>query len=213
MKTNCFQKYLGGILIILLGATLNLHAQARGGGGGGGGGGGARGGGGGAFGGGGGGAFGGGGGGAFGGASGSQQYNNNGTVGSANIAVDPMTHNLVITADTETMKQIMRVVHDLDAAQRQVLIKVAFVEVDDNKALNLGVEGDYTGFSKNFSQITGYVTNYSLFPGSTPTTPGTIGPLGYSAISQSVTAQNSFGLPQTPAGASWQRRYVYHHGQ
>ncbi len=33
-----------------------------------------------------------------------------------------------------------------------MLIKVAFVEVDDNKALNLGVQGDYTGFSKNFSQ-------------------------------------------------------------
>ncbi len=190
MKTNCFAKYLGGVLALLLCATINLHAQGRGGGGG------ARGGGG----------FGGGativgGGGGFGGAS-SGGYNNNGTVGSANISVDPMTHNLVITADAKTMEQIRNVIKNLDAPQRQVLIKVAFVEVDDNKALNLGVQGDYTGFNNNFSKITGYVTNYTYYPGSTPTTPGTIGVSGYSPVSESVTASHGFGLPQTPAGAA-----------
>ena len=162
--------------MVLFGAT-QLHA-----GGGGGGGGGGRGGGGGGFGGAGGG-FGGGG-----GASGSSQYNNNGAVGTANISVDPVTHHLVIVADEPTMKQIREVIAKLDEATRQVLIKVAFVEVQDNKALDLGVQGNYTGFSKNFSAVTGYLTNYTFYPGApsrttsattTPATPGTIGLSGY----------------------------------
>ncbi len=195
MKTNCFQKYIGGVLIFLLSATFELHAQFGGGGRGGGFGGGGFGGGGAVF---------LGGGGRIGGAAnGSQQYNNNGTVGTANISVDPVTHNLVIVADEETMEQIRRVVANLDAPQQQVLIKVVFVEVDDSKALNLGVEGNYTGFSKNFSQITGYMTNLSYYPNTAnPGSPGSVGPSGYSAISQSITANNNFGLPQTPAGAT-----------
>ena len=194
MKTNYFTKYISGVLIILLCAAIKLHAQGRGGGGGGGFGGGGFGGGG------GGGRAGGGFGG--GGSSGSSQYNLNGTVGSANITVDPVTHNLVITADADTMEQISRVIASLDAPQQQVLIKVILVEVDDSKALDLGVQGNYTGFSKSFSTITGYVTNYSYYPGSTPSSAGTVGVSGYSPISQSVTAQNNFGLPQTPTGAT-----------
>ncbi len=190
MKNNCFLKYLGGVLMVLLCAVTHLQAQGRGGGAFGGGainigGGGARIGGGGAF-----------------GGSGSQTYNNNGTVGTANISVDPVTHNLVIVADKETLEQINQVIAQLDAPQRQVLIKVAFVEVDNNKALNLGVQGDYTGFSRNFSTITSYMTNYAYYPGSTPTTPGTVGPSGYSAQSQSYTLNNNFGLPQSLAGAT-----------
>ena len=145
MKTNCFSKYLGGALALLLCATFELPAQFRPGGGGGGGG------------------FGGFGG--FGGGGGfnrtttgtsSGQYNNNGTVGSASITVDPTTHNLVIIADKDTMEQIKRVIASLDAPTPQVLIKVAFVEVDDSAALDLGVQGNYTGFSKNFSTLSGY---------------------------------------------------------
>jgi general secretion pathway protein D len=174
MKTTCFSKYLGGALIVLFAAT-QLHA----GGGGGGGGGGGRGGGGGGFAGGGGGFAGGGG-----GASGSQQYNNNGQVGSATISVDPNTHQLLIIADSNTMAQIQMVINQLDEPLRQVLIKVAFVEVQDNKALDLGVQGNYTGFSKNFSAVTGYLTNYTFYPGApsrttpdttTLATPGTMG--------------------------------------
>jgi type II secretory pathway component GspD/PulD (secretin) len=82
--------------------------------------------------------------------SGSSQYNNNGTVGSANISVDPVTHNIVVIADKETSEQIRKVIASLDAPEPQVLIKVAFVEVDDNKALDLGVQGNYTGFTKTF---------------------------------------------------------------
>ena len=103
MKTNCFQKHLGGVLIFLLCAAIEIHAQqfalaaaavdsaalaalaAR-----------------------------------FnnanrGGTTSSGQYNNNGTVGSAVISVDPVTHNIVIIADKETTEQIRRVIASLDA--------------------------------------------------------------------------------------------------
>ena len=192
MKTNSLLKCLGALIVLSCAAT-QLHAQGRGGGGGaggfggfgGGGGGGAR-----------------GGGGGF-GASGSSQYNNNGSVGTANISVDPVTHNLIISADGPTMEQIRQVIASLDAPIRQVLIKVAFVEVDDNKALDLGVQGNYTGFSKNFSKVTSYMTNYSYYPSATPaTTPGTVGVSGYSPVNQSYTLNNNYNLPQSLTGAA-----------
>jgi general secretion pathway protein D len=198
MKTNCFPKYFGGVLIFLLCATFELQAQPRPGGGGVGG-------------------FGGlGGFGGFGGGfnpanrgatTSGGQYNNNGTVGSAQISVDPVTHNLVIIADKETTDEIRRVIASLDAPTPQVLIKVAFIEVDDSKALNLGVEGNYTGFSRNFSQITGFITNYTVQPvtttgsGGTTTVP-TIVPSSISPISQSYNLNNNFGLPQSLQGAT-----------
>jgi general secretion pathway protein D len=67
--------------------------------------------------------------------------------------------------------------------------------VQDNKASAIGVQGDYTGLNKNFSQLTGYVTNYAA--GSAPGTPGIISP-----VNQSVNLNNGFGLPQSLAGAS-----------
>ncbi len=205
MKTNCFKKYLGGISIILFCAALNLHAQGRGGGGGGGfggggfGGGGARGGGGG---------FGGGG-----GAAGSSQNNNNGTVGTANIQVDPVTHNLVIIADPVIMEQIDRVIASLDVPEPQVLIKAVFLEVEDSKALDLGVQGNYNGFSKNFGVITGYLTNYSLVTpttvvanpaGGSTTTYGTptVVPSGLTPLTTSYSVGNGFGLPQSLPGSA-----------
>jgi len=184
MKTNYLLKCLGGALIVLFAAT-QLHAQGRGGGGGG------RGGGGGGFGGGGG---------------GSSQYNNNGAVGTANISVDPVTHHLIISADGPTMEQIRQVIANLDAPIRQVLIKVAFVEIDDNKALDLGVQGNYTGFSKNFSTLQGYVTNFTqAITTNSLASPSSVASLVPSSINpnrQSYTLQNQFGLPQSLTGAS-----------
>src|ERR1039458_7761808 len=118
MKTNNFKKILGGVLIVLACAAVESHAQQRGGGGGGGGGGG--------FGGGGFGGF-GGGGGNFGGNrnnnSTANSYNNNGSVGSATITVDPQTHNIVIIADEITSQQISNVLANLDSPKPQVLIR------------------------------------------------------------------------------------------
>ena len=192
MKTQHFKKNHGIALALWLCAALTVHAQQRGGGGGG-------------FGGGGFGGFGGFGGGGGGGAarsssSTSGQYNNNGTVGSAVISVDPVTHNIVVIADDVTSQQISNVIANLDAPMSQVLIKVVFVEVDDNKASAIGVQGSYNGVNNNFSQITGYVTNYTVV------NPGTAGaaivPTSIKPVYSSVNAGNSFGLPQSLSGAT-----------
>jgi general secretion pathway protein D len=196
MKTNQIKTLSAITLIFLAAGALGLHAQPRQGGGFGGGGFGNFGG------------FGGGlGGGGFGGgglnraaSTSGGTYNNNGTVGTANITVDPVTHNLVIAADAQTLEQIKRVIASLDTPTPQVLIKVAFVEVDNNKALNLGVQGDYTGFSKNFSKITGYITNYTVANPGTAT--AAVVPSGISPVSSSYNLNNNFGLPQSLAGAT-----------
>src|SRR5271154_7161695 len=107
------------VVLLLFSGVPAVHAQQRPGGGGGGGGG---------FGGGGFGLFGGGGFNNFnrnGGNSGSTSstYNNNGTVGSATISVDPDTHNIVVIADEQTGDQISNVLANLDEPKPQVLIK------------------------------------------------------------------------------------------
>jgi hypothetical protein len=83
MKTNFLKIICAGALTVLLGATAEVHAQRTGGGGFGG--------------------FGGFGGNNFNanrsGSSTTSAYNNNGSVGSATITVDPETHNLVVIAD------------------------------------------------------------------------------------------------------------------
>jgi general secretion pathway protein D len=192
MKTDFYKKLFGGILISLFCAAIEIHAQNRGGGGGGGGGGGFGG-----FGG-----FGGGGGGNNfnrGGSSSSSsgQYNNNGTVGSATFSVDPVSHNIVVIADKDTMEQVRKIIDSLDAPQRQVLIKVVFLEVDDSKASAIGVQGSYTGnpWGKAMGQITGYVTNYAA--GSPAGSAGTIAP-----VYQQLNVNQNYGLPQTLAGAA-----------
>jgi general secretion pathway protein D len=218
MQTLNWNKILGCILIFIFCATMQIHAQGRGGGGGGGGGGG-RGGGGGGFGGGGfgGGGFGGGGfGGAVGGAAGgaartaattSSEYNNNGTVGTAQIGVDPDTHNLIIVADAVTMEQIRNVVRNLDAPKPQVLIKAVFLEVNDNKASEIGAQANYTGFNNSFGKVTGFLTNsyiqgtsQSQGTGSTISTP-TFTPVP-TPYFQSYSVGNDFTLPQALAGAA-----------
>ena len=157
MKTNFYKQLLGGVLIFLFCAAVQIHAQpGRGGGGGGFGG----------FGGFGGGGFGGGGfgGGNRGGTSGNNQYNNNGTVGNAIISVDPVTHNIVVIADRQTSEQIKRVIASLDAPEPQVLIKVVFLEVARNDASEIGVQGTYTGnpFGQSIASLAGYTTNYGI---------------------------------------------------
>ena len=75
--------------------------------------------------------------------SGGQQYNANGTVGNATISYDPDTHNITIIADDATTRQITEVITNLDRPQPQVLIKVVFMQVTHNDALDLGVEGGW----------------------------------------------------------------------
>ena len=145
-------------------------------------------------------------------ANGNSAYNNNGQVGTAQISVDPVTHNLVIIADEETKEQIYRVLAELDVPVPQVLIKAVFLEVDDSKALDFGVQGNYNGFSHNFGVITGYITNYSLTTPSTvvanpaggsTTTYGTptIGPSGLTPLTTSYSVNNGFGVPASLSGS------------
>ena len=174
---NSFNK-ISGVLVFLLCAAMEIHAQQRFGG--------------------------------FGGfnrgnaaanSSTTSQYNNNGTVGSATISVDPVTHNIVVIADKDTSEQIGRVIASLDAPEPQVLIKVVFVEVDDNKASAIGLQGSYNGVNNNFSQITSYVTNYAVVPGGNNAA-NTIVPTSITPVQQSVNAGQSFGLPQSLSGAT-----------
>ena len=189
MKTNRFPKYLGGVLIFLLCAAMEIHAQQRTGGSGG---------------------FGG-----FGGfnnanrnnasSSSSSEYNNNGQVGSAVISVDPVTHNIIVIADKETSEQIRHVLASLDAPEPQVLIKAVFLEVEDSKASEIGVQGNYTGANGTFGEVTGFLTNsYVLTPGSS--TANTVTPPSYTPVPtpyyQSYNVGQNFGLPQALAGAA-----------
>ena len=204
-------KILGCALAFFFCVAIQIHAG--GGFGGGGAGGGGRGGGGGGFGGGGAGGFGGGGfgGGALGGGGGigggaarpatsASTYNNNGTVGTAQISVDPDTHQLVITADEVTMEQIKRVIDGLDKPKPQVLIKVVFMEIALNSASEIGVQGSYSGFSSAFNQITGFVTNYTVANPGTPS--AVIVPTSITPVRATGTANNNFNLPTSLNGSS-----------
>jgi general secretion pathway protein D len=148
-------KYFSVAALLLFGGALASHAQQRTGGGGGGGGYGGFGG------------FGGGGGNrGFGGgygssSSSSSQYNNNGTVGSAMITVDPDTHNIIVIADAETAMQMSNVIANLDAPKPQVLIKVVFMEVDLNNSLDFGVQGGWGQQNGTIQQTAGSVMSLS----------------------------------------------------
>jgi general secretion pathway protein D len=128
------------------------------------------------------------------------QYNNNGSVGTAQITVDPDTHQLVIIADEPTMEQIRAVLRNLDVPKPQVLIKVVFLEVQDNNASAIGVQGTYTGVNKNFSQVTGYMTNFVVANAGLPT--AAIVPNSVTPINQTVNVNNNFGLAQALTGAT-----------
>lgn len=116
--------------------------------------------------------------------SGSSTYNNNGTVGSAMVTVDPETHNLIIIADEETSQQISNVLANLDAPKPQVLIKVVFMEVQRNNSSDIGIEGGYTraAYSKWLgNSITGNVANV----------------FGLSGLNSVATNFNASGTPST----------------
>ncbi|HEY1716994.1 MAG TPA: hypothetical protein VGH42_01720 [Verrucomicrobiae bacterium] len=155
-------KHFSIAALLLFGGALAVHAQQRFGGGGGGVG------------------FGGFGGnrGGFGGGSSStsSQYNNNGTVGNAMFAIDPDTHNIIVTADAITAEQISNVIASLDAPKPQVLIKVVFMEVDLNNSLDLGVEGGWGQQNGTIQQTAGSV-------------------LGLSGLNSVVTNFNALGRP------------------
>jgi general secretion pathway protein D len=113
----------------------------------------------------------------------------------------------MVIADKQTSEQIRQVIASLDAPEPQVLIKVVFLEVQDNTASAIGVQGTYTGVNKNYSQIIGYVTNFAVQNVTTTTSSGTtttptLLPSGISPVGQTLNVNNNFGLPQALAGAT-----------
>jgi general secretion pathway protein D len=141
MKTKILN-YRRAALIAGLGLWTASLAFAGGGGGGGGfgggGGGGGRGGGG--FGGGG---FGGFGGGAGGTSSSTVSYPNSTQLGTVTPSYDPETHSIIVMADDKTFDSVSNLVKGLDRPKPQALIKVVFLEVTHDNALDFGVEGSY----------------------------------------------------------------------
>ena len=123
------------------------------------------------------------------------QYNNNGSIGSAVITVDPQTHNIVVIADEETSQQISNILASLDAPKPQVLIKVVFMEVQRNNDLDIGIEGGWTkgigdklsGSAANAFGLAGANTVVTNFNGmgqafAPALSPGSGGPNGFYQI-------------------------------
>ena len=84
-------------------------------------------------------------------------YPNNTLPGEATVSIDPETHSLIIMTDDATFAHISTVVSNLDRPKPQVLIKVVFLEVQHDDALDLGVEGTY---NHNFSPSSA-ITNFA----------------------------------------------------
>lgn len=119
----------------------------------------------------------------------SREYPSNTQVGDAVISVDPETRKIVVVTDDETNLQIKDVIQSLDQPRPQVLIKVVFLEVTHNDALDFGVEG---GRSQKIGDVgTGKFAN--AFGQSGINLAATNGALN--SIGQNIT-----GFGQTPPG-------------
>jgi general secretion pathway protein D len=73
----------------------------------------------------------------------SRTYPANGTIPDAWFTIDPETRRVVVIAPEEAMQQVLSVLTNLDRPKPQVLIKVVFLEVTHNNALDIGVEGGW----------------------------------------------------------------------
>jgi general secretion pathway protein D len=89
-----------------------------------------------------------------------RQYPSAGTIGGAYFSIDPETRRVVTIADEETMNYISQVLSNLDRPKPQVLIKVVFLELTYNNALDIGLEGGWAkdiggGNSANAANVFG----------------------------------------------------------
>ena len=84
-------------------------------------------------------------------------YPSNSEIGEAMISSDPETRSIIVISDEQTNEQIKRVIQNLDRPKPQVLIKVLFLEVNHDKSLDVGVEGNYSKGMGN--STTGNVAN------------------------------------------------------
>ncbi|HUR45668.1 MAG TPA: hypothetical protein VMZ27_07315 [Candidatus Saccharimonadales bacterium] len=124
-----------------------------------------------------------------GGSSSTRQYYGNGQVGEATITSDPESRRIIVITDEETGQYVSQVVTNLDRPKPQVLIKVVFLEVTHNNALDIGLEG---GWRKNIGNST------------TSAVANAFGLGGLNSAASSTQLFNAFGQNITgfaPAGA------------
>jgi len=128
--------------------------------------------------------------------SGTRDYPNSTMIGDALITSDPETRRLIVITDEETHEHISQVISNLDRPKPQVLIKVVFMEVTYNNALDLGVEG---AFVHNTGSFLGAVTNFNILSNGTQ-----VPVVSQQPINSVLGGSTSFGLAQStgiPGGA------------
>jgi general secretion pathway protein D len=91
-------------------------------------------------------------------------YPGNGAIGDAYFSIDPETRRVVTIADEDTSQYISQVLSNLDRPKPQVLIKVVFLEVLHNNALDIGVEGGWGKTINNDPTKANAVQGFGLTP-------------------------------------------------
>ena len=90
-------------------------------------------------------------GGSVGSSSASSIYPNSTQLGDVTLSSDPETKRIFFITDPETAITVSNVIAHLDRPKPQVLIKVVFLELQYDNALDIGVEGSYThNFGSSF---------------------------------------------------------------
>jgi general secretion pathway protein D len=109
-------------------------------------------------------------------------YPNSTEMGNVTVSVDPETKRVFFITDPDTAVSVSNVIANLDKPKPQVLIKVVFLELQYDNALDFGVEGSYThNFGSPFSSVTSLITSNGT-------------QLVTNLIPQSYSVGNSFGL-------------------
>jgi general secretion pathway protein D len=104
-------------------------------------------------------------------------------LGDVTLSVDPETKRVFYITDPETAASVSNVLAHLDRPKPQVLIKVVFLEVQHDNALDFGVEGSYThSIGSPFSSVTSFVNSNGMTQFMT------------NLIPQSYSVGNNFGL-------------------
>ena len=101
-------------------------------------------------------------------------YASPGTIGTANIMVDPETRQVVVVGSRDVINSIQDVVNQLDAPKPQVLIKCVFIDVTYNRNLDVGVDATYanTRLGDDFNPLAGFFTNSLITQGVNAAAPG-----------------------------------------
>ncbi len=138
-------------------------------------------------------------GGGLGSSSASSIYPNSTEMGNVTVSVDPETKRVFFITDSDTATSVSNVIANLDRPKPQVLIKVVFLELQYDNALDIGVEGSYThNFGSSFSSsivsnLAGGLTTNLIFPNYT--TANNFGLAGLGTTGQQI------GQTTMPTGA------------